>query len=354
MSVLEGIASADWHFGGLAKHFPDHVQRTIHELDKIYQYAIAHGVPHIFVPGDISDTPHMPYEVYIAIVLFLKKYDGLIETYYIPGNHDFSDIKKTSMDLLHVLVQNGFFESFYLHMGPEQSVIEGCPISFLPYPCKDAPEYDRPHLNFSHVEYNGARGDNGRKLRVKREFFQSEGDFNISGHIHQYQALKRKRAVYCGNPFQKNFGESLPKGFIHFKAKGTKSKIAFKHQFVNNKPDFQLVNAVIESRTDFAKLSESDAFRYKLWIAPGVEIPKDLRVKYPNITGGIYDLESKSRAAEDEAVAHDALANPNANRVGITDGLASFLNSQGFKKRHYRDAKAIVRQAANELGIDVG
>lgn len=352
MSVLEGIATSDWHFCGLAKHFPDHIQRQLYEIDKIYQYAIANGVQHVFVPGDISDTPHMPYEVYIALVLFLKKYDGLIHTHYIPGNHDFSDIKKTSMDLLNILYQEGFFETFHLYMNVTQTEIEGCPVNFLPYPCKEAPESKTPSLNFSHIEYNGAIGDNGRKLRVKDEFIQNPGDFNISGHIHQYQHIKSKRAVYCGNPFQKNFGESFPKGFIHFKARAGKSKIEFKHKFVDNKPDFRFVNVTIESREDFAKLSESNAFRYKLWIAPGVELPKDLRVRFPNITGGIYDLESKTKA-EDKETLNSALTDPTTNRVNLMSGLKGYLKGAGFRKQDYIEAKSIVKQAVNELGIDL-
>lgn len=352
MSVLEGVATADWHFMGLAKHFPDHVQRTIFELDKVYQYAVSNGIPYVFVPGDISDTPHMPYEVYIALVLFLKKYDGIVTTYYIPGNHDFSDLKKTSMDLLNVLYQNDFFKTFHLHMGHHSEVIEGVPVNFLPYPLNEAPESKTPHLNFSHISYNGAIGDNGRKLRIKDEFIQNPNDFNISGHIHQYQYLKSKNALYCGNPFQKNFGESLPKGFVHFKARGTKKKIELKHKFVDTKPDFKLLNVKIESREDFAKLSTSDAYRYKLWVSPSVEIPKDLRVKFPNITGGIFDLDSKVKTEEMEG-ARDLLTNTETNKIDLMYGLRDYMKGSGFKKKDYQEARSIVKQAANELGLDL-
>lgn len=350
--MLEGIATADWHFMGLAKHFPDHVARTIYELDKIYQYAIDNGIQYVFVPGDISDTPHMPYEVYIALVLFLKKYDGIIETHYIPGNHDFSDLKKTSMDLLHVLYAQGFFETFHLHMTPTQRTIEQVNINFLPFPCNEAPESNTPHLNFSHISYNGAIGDNGRKLRIKNEFIQNPCDFNISGHIHQYQYMESKQALYCGNPFQKNFGEALPKGFVHFKAVAKKKRMQVKHKFVDNKPDFRLINMKIESRDDFAKLSTSDSIRYKLWVSPSVELPKDLRVKFPNITGGIFDLESKSKAEEVDTV-RETITATSANQINLLSGLGPFMKRAGFEKKDYRRAKDIVRQAANELGLNM-
>ena len=347
--ILEGIATSDWHLCGLDKHFHDAVTRQLHEVDKIYQYAVANGVQHVFVPGDISDTPHMPYDVYIALVLFLKKYDGIINTHYILGNHDFSDTRKTSMDLLHVLCEQGMFESFHMHMKMERMKIDGCRVNFLPYPCLEAP-HGKPSLNFTHVEYNGAVGDNGRKLRVKDEFVQRESDFNVSGHIHQYQVLKKQCAVYCGNPYQKNFGERLPKGFIHFKARSSGRRVEFKHKFVDNKPDFQLVNAVVKSREDLGRLSSSDAIRYKLWMSPEVEMPKDLRLRFPNITGGIFDLESKEKKVE-EAVA--AAQTQQRRSVNIMSGLPGFLRKAGFKKRSIREAKDIVRQAANELGIQM-
>lgn len=352
--VLEGLATADWHLCGLSKHFPNDIERQFYEINKIYQYAVKNGVEHIFVNGDISDTPHMPTDVYIALVLFLKKYDGIIHTHYIAGNHDFSDIKKTSMDLLDVLVRNDFFKSVSLYLNAESTKVAGVPVNFLPYPCVEAPESDVPHLNFSHVEYNGAVGDNGRKLRTKDEFIQNPGDFNVSGHIHTYQYLKAKRAVYSGNPFQKNFGEGLPKGFLHFKATAGSDEIKFKHKFINNKPDFQLINVQIESREDFAKLSDSDAYRYKLWVSPSVEVPRDLRVKFPNITGGIFDLDSKKQAEVPDMVEDGGAATtPTTTRRSLRQGLTDNLRSKGFKKRQVKDAHAIVKQAANELGLNV-
>ena len=350
--TLNGIATGDWHFCGLAKHFPDDIARQMYEIDKIYQYAVRNGVEHIFVNGDIADTPHLPYEVYIQLVLFLKKYDGIITTHYIAGNHDFSDIKKTSMDLLDLLYREGFFETFHLYLQPHSTKISGVPVNFLPYPCNEAPEHKKPHLNFSHVAYNGAVGDNGRKLRVKNEFIQSEGDFNISGHIHQYQSLPSKSALYAGNPFQKNFGESLPKGFVHFKAKATNNRIAIKHKFIDSKPDFKLLNIAIESREDFAKLSTSDAYRYKLWVDPSVEIPKDLRLRFPNITGGIFDLTTNKIASEDEHI-RTVVSEEHLNRINVRSGLTKFIKNAGFKKKDAKTAHTLVKKACNELGIDM-
>lgn len=349
--MLEGIATSDWHLCGLQKHFVDHVDRQFHELDKIYQYAIQNGVQHIFVPGDISDTPHMPYDVYVTLVLFLKKYDGLLNTYYIAGNHDFSDIHKTSMDLLHVLVEEGLFKSTKLYLKPTKTVIDSVRVNLLSYPCIEAPKSKKPSLNFSHIEYNGAIGDNGRKMRVKDEFIQNPGDYNVSGHIHTYQHIESKRAVYCGNPYQKNFGEALPKGFIHFKAKQAEEELIFKHKYVNNKVDFQLLNIEINNREDFKQLSTSDSYRYKLWVNPEVDIPKDLLLRYPNITGGIFDLSTKS--AHKEVCDEEGEQLPQKAPTDTKKLLSKFLESSGHSKKEIKSAFSMVREAANHLGFEV-
>lgn len=353
---LEGIATSDWHFCGLAKHFPNHIERQMHELDKIYRYAIDNGIKHIFVPGDISDTPDMPWEVYIQLVLFLKKYDGLVNTYYICGNHDFADIKKTSMDFLHILCERGLFKTFQLFLSPEQQEIDGVTVNFLPYPCNESIPSDGPCLNFSHVSYNGALGDNGRKLRVKNEFIQDVRDYNISGHIHLYQNLKSKRAVYCGNPYQKNFGEALPKGFIHFRARSStdcSKPLQFKHKFVNNEPEFELRNVTIESSADFSKLSKSNGIRYKLFVDPSVLIPKNLMLEYPNITGGIFDIKGKKQAHEDEVVERTVSSIDKVTSVNVRKGLSSFMREKGFEETFVKQAHREVKKAMNELGISI-
>lgn len=351
---LEGILTSDWHLCGLQKHFTDHTHRTLAEIDRIYQYAVTHGIDHIFVGGDISDTPHMPYDVYIALVLFLKKYDGLINTYYIAGNHDFSDTSRTSMDLLNVLYKEGLFKTFHLFLSEEQRTIDNVPVNFLPYPSKESICSESPCLNLSHVTYNGALGDNGRKLRTNNEFIQDPRDFNMSGHIHLYQHLKKKRAVYCGTPFQKNFGESLPKGFVRFKARisSKDEPLQFKHKFIEQRPGFELRNVTITESSEFAQLTDSDAIRYKLFVDAGVTLPSDLRTRFPNITGGIFDLKNKKRADEDKVIERASHSGTDkVSKVKLRGGLTHFLRDKGFDKSQVKLAHTEVKKAMNELGM---
>ena len=347
--MLEGVSTSDWHFMGLAKHFPEtHNERLIAEIDKIYQYALKNGIQHVFVPGDIADTPTLPTDSYIALVLFLKKYDGLIHTHYIAGNHDFSDISKTSLDFLNVLTQQGFFKTFNLYLQPKRVKVEDVPVNFLPYPCLETlSKGEKGALNFAHVEYSGAIGDNGRALKTKHELAVIDNDYTISGHIHQYQHMAAKRAVYCGNPFQKNFGESLPKGFIHFQAGMKKGRVQFKHKFVNNHPNFILQNVDIEDLTDLKQLKHDDNIRYKLRVGAEVVLPADIMIQYPNITGGIFYSSGKKADIEEEL---DKLV-VEQSVVSVESGLKRFLSSQGFDKKQIKEARAMVTEAKNHLGL---
>ena len=47
--ILEGIATSDFHFDGLNKHFTDGNERIIQELEKIYQYALKNGIKELRV-----------------------------------------------------------------------------------------------------------------------------------------------------------------------------------------------------------------------------------------------------------------------------------------------------------------
>lgn len=347
--MLEGIATSDWHLTGLEKHFPEtHDDRVFTEIDKIYQYALKNGIKHVFVPGDISDTPHLPTDSYIALVLHLKKYDGLIETHYIAGNHDFSDISKTSLDFLKVLCDQGFFKTFHLYLQPKRVNIEGVPVNFLPYPCMETlSRENKGALNFAHVEYSGAIGDNGRKLKTKHELSVIENDYTVSGHIHQYQHIPSKRAVYCGNPFQKNFGEALPKGFIHFQAERKKGRIHFKHKFVDNRPNFALHNIQIEDLSDLKQLKHDDNIRYKLHVGADVVLPADIMIQYPNITGGVFTATGKKANIEEEM--NELIVERSV--ISVKSGLKPYLSSQGLNKKQIREAKALVEEAISHCGL---
>lgn len=345
---MHGIVTSDWHLESMLKHFDDCLDRQMAEIDKIYKYAVSKGINHLFVAGDISDTPVLSYSAYIALYTLLKRYDGVINTHYIAGNHDFAETGKTSLNLFQLLCDNKVFKTFNIYLEPTQDKIEDTYVNFIPYPSLESLPCKRGALNICHVEYNGALGDNGRKLRVKadNEFTQDDRDFTISGHIHQYQLLEKKRALYCGNPYQKNFGEKLPKGFVRFESESTKSILNFDHRFINGNPAFVLKQLTIEDARDFEKLKSSDSIRYKLWVGKDVRVPDDLMSRFPNITGGIFDLETKKKT--ESIVEREKIQ---SHTFDLTHGLKRFLKRLGHTPAQIKDAKAIIAEGMTDLGL---
>lgn len=349
MSILEGVAASDFHLQGLDKHFDDGDDRIIAEIDKIYQYCLTNGIKHFFMPGDMSDTPDIGWDTYGKLFMLLKKYDGKVWTYYIAGNHDFADIENTSMNFLELLARSNVFKTFKIYLKPAREVIDDVPVNFLPFPCLETLSKGKMGgLNFAHVEYSGAIGDNGRALKTKHELSTHKNDFTISGHIHQYQYMKAKRAVYCGNPFQKNFGESLPKGFVHFRAEVKGNRVDVEHKFVENKPGFTLQTVHVNDLNDFKKLRHDDSIRYRLIIDEEVPIPPDLRVKYPNITGEIRQSGKTVKHSIEEA--EQQLNKPSINP---RTGLKQFLAAEGLDKKSIKQAIEEVKIAQNKRGLAV-
>lgn len=347
---MKGIATGDWHGDSLYKHFGETaLDRQVAEWDKMAQFAIAKRIPHIFINGDIANTPFLSCGAHIALYRFIRKYDGLLNMYYIAGNHDFAEVGKTSLDFLKVLCDNGIFKTFFIFLQPETRKIEDTYVNFCPYPVMEAPETKRGALNMCHVEYNGALGDNGRKLRVKaeNEFTQPDKDFCVSGHLHAYQFLESKRAVYAGSPYQLNFGESLPKGFIRFESESKKDTVHFDHKFINGNPGFVLEQITIERTKDFDKLKKSDSIRYKLWIGDSVKVPSDLLIRFPNITGGVFDIATKKKT-ENSIEQTEVEA---SHTFDLSFGLKKFLRAEGHSKKQVRDGIAILQEAMSELNI---
>lgn len=342
---LRAISTSDWHLEGLAKLFPnDHIERQLNEINKIYEYALDNGIKHVFVPGDITDTYTMKAETFISLILFFKKYDGLINTYYICGNHDHKEGLKTSVDSLQVLCLQGFFKTFHVYKSPEQVTIDGIKVNFLPHLSEGTIKSKKPCLNFVHVSYDGAIGDNGRTIKVKKELVAPKGDFTISGHIHQWQYMKAKRVLFNGNPFQKNFGESLPKGFIDFTASYRKGKLDVDFEFINNRPDFILQSEIIKKQKDFAKLSTEDNIRYRLYVDPKIVIPSDLMLKHPNVCQ-VLDSGGKKKLKELESAEEfkqHAIAIP---KIDPLSSLKKDMEADGWSDIQYQLAENFVKDA---------
>lgn len=374
--ALRGVLTADWHIEGMGNVFPNGsaTQRQLAEIRKIYKYAGDHAIEHVFVPGDISDKTVLSESALIALITLLLQYDDHFTTYYMGGNHDFHSVEsvkgtaargvgaadaeegvtsKTSLDVLRLLVDNGFLKRFKLFYAPDLLKIDGVNVCFMPFPHQKVLASPKPPLVLAHLEVAGAVGDNGRVLKHGNDekFIRQAGDFVLSGHIHQYQHLKAKRFIYCGSPYQKNFGEALPKGFVEFTAKYAGGKLVVTHDFVNNKPGFTLQQKLIQSSADWEQLEHDASIRYKILIGEGVIVPKNVMRDFPNIVylkGANKGTTVKTDGTIDTS---GSLTVQDLPKFNTRTGLTKYLKAAELNGPQIKRAKSLVSEALNHLGL---
>lgn len=350
---LHAVVTSDWHLLGMNKIFRDPLARQIEEIHKPYRYATENGIRHIMVPGDMCDVPSMDDRTLITLITFLMTYDDHIETHYQLGNHDVAHNSKTSMDVLKVLADSGFFKRFHLYTKPTVKKIEGVYCTFMPFPFEEVPESPKPPVVFAHIEVAGAIGDNGRPLKHGNDekFIRQEGDYVFSGHIHQHQILAKKRFAYCGTLYQKNFGEALPKGFIDFEAKYVGGELKVKPNFISSKPNFTLETKIITCSDDWETLSKEDNIRYKILTQEGIIVPKNIQREFPNI---VY-IQGASKSVrvnmEQEEGVDQAASLKDLPTFSVTTGLKKYLKDAELDPAQVKRAIALVKEARHAVGV---
>ena len=348
--MLHALSTSDWHLEGLDKHFGEEgVDLQLQEIERIYLYAIERGIQYIFVPGDLSDRNTMRDSTKRKLLELLMRYDGKITTIYLSGNHDRSDSLHTSLDLIAKMANEWkFLKTFHVYFDATQFEVEGIVVNMIPHPSERSIPHKKPCLNFVHCDIVGANGDNGRPLRTSHEVEVDKRDFTIGGHIHLQQFLKSKRLLLNGSPYQKNFGESLPKGFVEFKARYQKGKLEVIHEFKNQVPIFIFETKLISTQQEFSTLSKSRYTRYRLLVEEGVIIPADLRIRYPNI--------AQIRMADSHAlqsIVENGTLEVNTTSTAVVNprkGLKARLKSFGADKRQVRRGMELLKTALTEIG----
>jgi len=349
--MFRGIATSDWHLMGMTKVLGANASKIqLNEIRKIYEYAVSNGIKHVVSPGDITDNPNMDDSTFIQLLQFLLEWDSKVKTYYLVGNHDWEHRDKSSLDVLKVLAENGVFKNFRIFYQPKIIPIDGVLCAFLPFPHLDVPKSKKfPELGrliFAHIEVQGAIGDNGRPLKTGHldKLKYTDKDYVISGHIHQHQILKQKRFTYIGSPYQKNFGESLPKGFIEFQAKNTNEGLKVKTEFVDNHPSFILKNVVIKEQSDWNLLEKDTTIKYKIHVDKNsdVVIPKNIMTDFPNIVhlSGFDSTKVKNA---------DTIKVSDIPKINMKTGLSMLLKKEGFSKSQIKMAREMVQEAISSL-----
>ena len=351
--ALEALVSSDWHFEGMLKSLGvNSVDKQILEVRKVFEYAVEHGIQHVFVPGDVTDKPTMSDRTLITLISLLLEFDNSLHVYMLYGNHDTESVNKTSLDVLKVLAENGFFKQFKLFRNPETIKVDGINVCMMPYPHQKVLKSAKPQLVFAHIETAGAVGDNGRELRVHEDkFIRQEGDYVISGHIHQHQVLRAKRFTYCGSLFQRNFGEALPKGFIKIVAKYSGGELKVIPTFINSHPNFILETKLITEQSDWETLVQDENIRYKILVGDGITVPRDVTREFPNI---VYLNSSSSRTTitTDGQNIEGGVTIKDLPTFRISTGLSNYLKQSTLERAGRNRAKALVKEAMSALNIN--
>jgi hypothetical protein len=76
-------------------------------------------------------------------------------------------------------------------------------------------------------------------------------------------------------------------------------------------------------------------------------LPDDLKLRFPNITGGIFDISSKSK--ERELV----VAQQTARSISVKRRLKEYLQKSGYDENFVKTGILDSRKAASSLGINL-
>lgn len=335
---FEAVTVGDIHLDKLTSILgEDAIPLQIAEVRKVFTYAVKNKVPNVLVLGDVAHKPRLSYEALIALESLLDEFDGKVKIYIILGNHDVEMQGIHSMQPIHERVKAGKYKSVYFFDRPKQRIIDTVPVNFLPFPATE-PLDDKKAINVAHLERPGAMRDNGSLIN-KGGIEQTNDQFFVVGHLHTPHEVGN--SWFSGTLFQTNFGESLPKSFMHLKANYNKKKNTLKYRVkrVPNDPAFKFFNLVVKELSDLKIIERNPLYLYKLFIHSDIELPKNLLRKYPNIINHVgYDTKGELKAlmeSSQEDIKYD-----------IKEGLPELLKGKGYSKKKIKRALTLLDEVS--------
>lgn len=326
MSKTEAVIVGDLHLEKHSSFLPSYLDGTELTLKvlrtKVMKYCINNGIKHVIFLGDIFQHPFPKQDTVITFINFLQEYKWC-NFYIIPGNHDYESVYENAFKFFSYLANNKLLPNVRIVEQKRKMIeIDNIPFCFVPHPYTKSIKTEYPKVNIGHFTVNGARLDSqmlakdGVELKTKKDTW-------ILGHLHTAQQY------YTGTLMQLSFGETLPKGFDHYKFKLKSNKLEAKRKFVEIDPPYRLINLKITKEEDIAKIKKKDNFLYKLFIKKGVNISyDDLVNEYPNI---IKQNTYKSKKDYKDLVAEnfDISHNSKITTFDATHKLRPYLVSKG-------------------------
>lgn len=194
-------------------------------IDRAYNYCIKNGINIILCGGDFIDvsfskSPQKITDLYDQIEYFIKNYpqDKNILTFGVAGDHDFSTLKRASLDIIEICNNR------------RHDIIIG--------------GYNNAEINIKNDKIHLFHNILGGRMH------SAQAPIILCGHLHKYMTQQKNNSLYITLPTLSNINQQMPSALeldVSF-SKGYISSTVIKHlyfgtqDFVLSESEFNLLN----------------------------------------------------------------------------------------------------------------
>jgi hypothetical protein len=243
---LRGLVFGDFHLGCHARYALPTTTLTAYLKDIVRKHA-PKDVPHIFLLGDIFDTPTPSQSDVIAFFDFLLYCTKAGKTVDIlAGNHCRGEKGVFSLATLKWLTEaSDVAPGVTVHDVVCTTTRSTVPVCFLPWPHKEG---KTNAVNFAHILKNGTVLDTGKV--IKDADSPVDDLYWFIGDNHTPQRVKN--SVWPGTPYQTRRSETLPRFVVTFEATTKPLKVITEWHEVQ--PPYELVSETVTTTAQATKL----------------------------------------------------------------------------------------------------
>lgn len=194
-------------------------------IDRAYNYCIKNRINIIlcggdFIDGSFSKSPQKITDLYDQIEYFIKNYpqDKNILTFGVAGDHDFSTLKRASLDIIEICNNR------------RHDIIIG--------------GYNNAEINIKNDKIHLFHNILGGRMH------SAQAPIILCGHLHKYMTQQKNNSLYITLPTLSNINQQMPSALeldVSF-SKGYISSAVIKHlyfgtqDFVLSESEFNLLN----------------------------------------------------------------------------------------------------------------
>lgn len=213
-------------------------------IDRAYNYCIKNGINIIlcggdFIDGSFSKSPQKITDLYDQIEYFIKNYpqDKNILTFGVSGDHDFSTLKRASLDIIEICNNR------------RHDIIIG--------------GYNNAEINIKNDKIHLFHNILGGRMH------SAQAPIILCGHLHKYMTQQKNNSLYITLPTLSNINQQMPSALeldVSF-SKGYISSAVIKHlyfgtqDFVLSESEFNLLN---ERNSNNNEIKNVEGYRQNL------------------------------------------------------------------------------------------